>query len=101
MRSENGTSTSPTSMVSKASRPATRNSVISKSRVANPEARRTVISECRASVEQRIKSADQRRYGNQLVDQPGQAQGHENHRMTQLIATLADAAQFVDQVEES
>jgi len=50
---------------------------------------------------QRIQTADQHRYGDQLIDHPGQAQGHENHRMAQLIPTLADAAQFVDQVEKA
>ena len=50
---------------------------------------------------QRIEGADQRRNGDQFIDQPGQAERHENHGMSQLIAAFADAAQFVDQIEKT
>ena len=49
----------------------------------------------------RVQGADQRRDGNQFVNQPREAQGNENDGVTKLIAAFSDVRQLIDQVEET
>ena len=49
---------------------------------------------------QRIERTDQGRNWNQLINQARQTERDIKHCLIKLVAVLADAAQFVDQVEE-